>query len=163
MSGEELAQQAADRVREVIAAAERRASEIVQGAESEASQIRERAEADARQKLERARRALSELAGETPAPSPAPDPAPPAPAPDPGPPPAAPEPPAPKPAPLPESLPRPPTANSHGGEDSTARLVAMRMALDGKGRGEIEAELNQRLGDSDRGSMLDDVLARAAR
>lgn len=157
MSAEELAQQAADRVREVVAEAERRAAEIVQRAESEASQIRERAEADAREKLERARRALSDLAGEAPAP-PAPDPAPPPPAP-------APEPPAPAPDPTPppEPVPEQPAANSHASDDSAARLIAMKMALDGRGREEIEAELKQKLGDSDRGALLDDVLARAGK
>jgi cell division septum initiation protein DivIVA len=145
MSADDLARQAADHVRDVIAEAERAAAEIIERAESEAAQIRERAESEARDKLERARRALSELAGETPGPQPppVPDPTPPAPAPPP-------EPPA-------------PAANSHGSDDSAARLMAMKMALDGKARDQIATELNQKLGDADRGALLDDVLTRAGR
>jgi hypothetical protein len=159
VAAEELAQQAAERVREVIADAERQASEIVKRAEDEAAHIRERAESEAREKLERARRALSELAGETP------DPRPPAP---------TPEPPTPRPDPTPpaEPVPEPPSAadgaasvpaSGNGGDDSAARLVAMKMALDGSDRAQIEAELDSKFGASDRGALLDDVLARAGR
>ena len=158
-NAEELAKQAGDRVREVFAEAERHAAEIVQRAEQEAVQVRERAEGEAREKIERARRALSELAGETP---------------DPRPPEPAPEPPTPRPDPTPptEPDPQPPSAvdgpagipsASNGGDDSAARLVAMKMALDGSDREQIAAELDAKFGASDRGPLLDDVLARAAR
>lgn len=143
-TSEQLAKQAADGVRALIADAERKAAEIIGRAEQEADQIRERAESEAREKLERARRALAELAGDG-APQP-PDP-PSAEAPDPRPP-----------MPTPE-----PAADSNGGDDSAARLVAMKMALDGKARDEISSELDSRFGASDRSGLLDDVLARAGR
>jgi hypothetical protein len=167
-NAEELARQAGDRVREVIAEAERQAAEIVERAEQEAGHIRERAEAEARDKLERARRALSELAGETP------DPRPPQPVPEPPTPRPDPTPPAPEPTPEPPTAvdPEPPSAvdgaatvpsASNGGDDSAARLVAMKMALDGSERERIAAELNSKFGSADRDSLLDDVLSRAGR
>ena len=66
-TADEMGKQAADRVREVVAEAERRAEEIVAQAESDADGIRQRAEADAEERIERAQSALRELAGETPA------------------------------------------------------------------------------------------------
>ena len=39
----------------------------------------------------------------------------------------------------------------------------MKLALDGKGRDEIAAELDSKFGAADRGALLDDVLARAGR
>ena len=140
----------------MIADAERHAAEIVERAEQEAAHIRERAESEARDKLERARRALSELAGETP------DPRPPEPAPQP---PTDPIPPS-------EPEPEPPSAadgaatvpsSSNGGDDSAARLVAMKMALDGSDREQIVAELDSKFGSADRSALLDDVLTRAGR
>jgi hypothetical protein len=165
-TSEKLAQQAADGVRALIADAERKAAEIVERAEQEADGIRERAESEAREKLDRARRALAELVD---------DEAPAAETPDPRPPMPTPQPPTPRPdpAPTPEPEPAPPSAadgaatvpatNSNGGDDSAARLVAMKMALDGKGREEITSELDSRFGASDRSALLDDVLARAGR
>jgi hypothetical protein len=158
-NAEQFAEQAAARVREVIADAERLADEIIERAEQEASHIRDRAEGEAREKLDRARRALSELAGETP------DPRPPAP---------TPEPPTPRPDPTPpvEPTPQPPSAvdgaatppaSTGNGDDSAARLVAMKMALDGRDREAIAAELDSKFGSSDRAALLDDVLARAGR
>ena len=161
MSAEELAQQAAERVREIVAEAERRAEEIVRGAETEAAQIKQRAEDEAREtreKLERARQALSELTAETPEP-PAPGPAPTPPGPDP-------MPPTPSPDPGPPGPPDPGpqiSANNSGGGDTAARLVAMKLAVDGKGREEIDAELSERFGPADRSELLDDVLARAGK
>jgi hypothetical protein len=165
-TSEQLAQQAADGVRALIADAERKAAEIVERAEQEASQIRERAESEAREKLDRARRALAELAGDE---SPAAD------TPDPQPPMPTPEPPTPRPdpTPVPEPDPAPPSAAdgpatapataSNGGDESAARLVAMKMALDGRGREEISSELDSRFGATDRSGLLDDVIARAGR
>ena len=137
---EDLAQKAAERVREVISEAEERAAEIVRRAEAEATEIRERAEADARERIERARRALSEPAGEAPS-TPAPVP----------------------PAPEPPSAADGAAPGSNAGDDSAARLVAMKMALDGGSREEIAAELESRFGASDRAALLDDVLSRAGR
>jgi hypothetical protein len=153
---EELAGQAAEAVRRVVAEAEAKAEEIVRDAEAEAKRIRDEAEAEARERIERARRALSELAGETPEPGPAPDPEP------------APEPqqnpqPQPVPTPDPEPPPQGPTAAGANGDDAAARLVAMKLAVDGKGREEIEAELSARFGPGDRSGLLDDVLSRAGR
>ncbi len=166
VSAEELAQQAAERVREVVAEAERRAEQVVRDAEAEAAQIRQRAEQDAqetREKLERARQALSELTAETPEP--------PAPGPDPTPPGPDPMPPTPGPSPGPEpGPPGPPdpgpqmnATNSSGGGDTAARLVAMKLAVDGRGRDEIESELAEKFGDADRSDLIEDVLARAGK
>jgi hypothetical protein len=146
---EELAAQAAEAVRRTVAEAEGKAEEIVREAEAEAKRIRDEAEAEARERIDRARRALSELAGETPAPDPDPEPAP------------QPQPtPAPDPAPPPQEHPTPGGAN---GDDAAARLVAMKLAVDGKGREAIEAELTERFGPGDRSGLLDDVLSRAGR
>jgi hypothetical protein len=156
---EQLAQQAADRVRDVVSSAERRASEIVRDAEAEAARIRESAEADAADRIEKAKATLRELAGETPGP---PAPGPPS---DPMPEPA-PEPPAPAPDPVPAPTPDPAppqivTEPSVNGNDAAARLAAMKLALDGKGRDEIAAQLEAKFGPGDRGALLDDVLSRA--
>jgi hypothetical protein len=153
---EELAGQAAEAVRRTVAEAEAKAEEIVRNAEAEAKRIRDEAEAEARERIERARRALSELAGETPEPGPAPDPEP-APEPQPNPQPQ------PVPTPDPEPPPQGPTAAGANGDDAAARLVAMKLAVDGKGREEIEAELSARFGPGDRSGLLDDVLSRAGR
>jgi outer membrane biosynthesis protein TonB len=166
---DELAGQAAEAVRRTVAEAEEKAAGIVREAEAaakrirdeveaEAKRIRDEAESEARERIERARRALSELAGETPPPRP--DPAPePSPQPDPQPEPA----PEPQPEPVPDPVPPEPTAAGANGDDAAARLVAMKLAVDGKGRAEIEAELSQRFGPGDRSGLLDDVLARAGR
>ena len=137
VSTDELAQQAADRVREVIADAERRAEEIIREAEAEAARIRETARAET------------------------PDPQPPSP---------VPEPPVPHPDPTPPADPIPeppaPTTLGNGAEatgDVAVRLMAMKLALDGKGREEIASELEAKFGAADRGALLDDVLARAGK
>ena len=41
--------------------------------------------------------------------------------------------------------------------------MAMKLALDGKGRDEIASELEAKFGAGDRGALLDDVLTRAGR
>jgi hypothetical protein len=160
MTADELAQQVAHRVRELIAEAEERAKRIVAEAEEAAETIRTETEADmrtlraeteadVRERLEAARRALE---GET----------------QPGAPEAPTGPPVPEPTPEPEPeepAPKPddtghPSAN---GDDQAARLVAMKMALDGKSREEIERELSDKLGPGDRTALLDEVLARAGK
>ena len=183
MSAEELAKQAADRVREVIGEAERAAEKVIREAEAEAKRIVGAAEGEAhelRERTERARAALSDLIGgsneptttgaarmASPEPPAAETPEPPVPSPDPSPPPQppTPEPPSPSPEPGPPSPPDPgPQMASNGGaDDAGARLVAMKLALDGKGRDEIAAELEQKFGPGDRAALLDDVLARAGR
>ena len=127
--------------------------------------------------MERAQAALRELAGETPAPpTPTPDPMPDPPTPDPEPPTPTPDPGPPAPGPQisaeDEASALPPSdadgaasvpAASGNGDDAAARLTAMKMALDGAGRDEIEAELESKYGAGDRGALLDDVLARAGK
>ena len=162
---DEIAARAADSVRQVIAEAEQRAAEIIgeaeaeaaglrQRAEADAAKIRERAEADARGQIEAAKRALDELGGtlvaaaseavpiaETPEPEPEPEP-------------------EPKTSDAPEAPISPPAGN---GEDAAERLVAMKLAVDGKDPAAIEAELIERFGPGDRTALLQDVLSRAAR
>jgi hypothetical protein len=155
---DELAAKAAEAVRRILAEAEDRAAEIVRDAEAKAGSIRERAEADARGQIEAAKRALDELGGtlvaaaseaipkaETPEPEPEAEPEP------------EPEPEAPG---APEAPISPPAGN---GNDAAARLVAMKLAVDGTDRAAIEAELNERFGAADRSALLDDVLSRATR
>ena len=164
-----MAAKAADAVRGIVAEAEDRAAEIIRDAdakaasireqaEAEAKRIRERAEGDARGQIEAAKRALDELGGtlvaaaseaipkaETPKPEPEPDPKPEQPSEPPG---------------SPETPVSPPPAN---GDDAAERLVAMKLAVEGKDRAAIEAELSEKFGASDRSALLDDVLSRAAR
>ena len=175
---DDLAAKAADAVRGIVAEAEDRAAEIIRDAdakaarireqaEAEAKRIRERAEGDARGQIEAAKRALDELGGtlvaaaseaipkaETPeAETPEPESEP---APEPDPKPEQPsEPPG-----SPETPVSPPPAN---GDDAAERLVAMKLAVEGRDRAAIEAELSERFGASDRSALLDDVLSRAAR
>lgn len=186
-SAEELAAQVADAVRRAVTDATARAEEIVREAESEAArireraegeaaQIRERAERDARGQIDAARRALDELGGSLAAAVSAAAPGAEAPAaepegesePDPAeaePPtesPGAPEAPISPPAPEPEQAaveqPAEPAGN---GDEAAVRLVAMKLAVDGKGRAAIDAELTEKFGPGDRTALLDDVLARA--
>jgi len=166
---DQLAAQAAETVKRVIAEADSRAAEIVQDAEAkaasireqaeaEAVQIRKRAEADARGQIEAAKRALDELGGTLVAAAseavpiaeadPEPEPEPPEPAP-------VPETPV-----VPEAAVSPPTGN---GEDAAERLVAMKLAVDGKDPATIEAELIERFGPGDRSALLKDVVGRASR
>jgi hypothetical protein len=175
---EDLAAKAADAVRRVIAEAEERAAEIVRDAEAKASsiqdqaeaegsQIRERAERDARAQIEAAKRALDELGGtlaaavssalpksESESPETEQEPAP---EPEPT---SEPEPPA-----APEAPTSPPAdaAPAGNGDDAAERLVAMKLAVEGKDREAIEAELAEKFGSADRSAMLDDVLSRATR
>jgi vacuolar-type H+-ATPase subunit H len=179
---DELAARAADAVREVVAEAEGRATEIIRDAEAkaasireqaeaEAAQIKERGEADARAQIEAAKRALDELGGtlvaaateaipksETPDPDAEPEPQPePGPDPDPEP---APEPEQPAESPGAPETPVSPPAGSEG--DAAERLVAMKLAVDGKDPAAIEAELIERFGPGDRSALLRDVVTRAA-
>jgi hypothetical protein len=170
---DDLAAKAAETVRRIVAEGEDRAAEIVRDAkakavsireqaEAEAKQIRERGEADARGQIEAAKRALDELGGtlvaaasdalpkaETPEPEPEPEPE------------LDPEPqPEPESPGAPEAPISPPAGN---GNDAAARMVAMKLAVDGKDRAAIEAELNEKFGAADRTDLLDDVMSRATR
>ncbi|HEY6772286.1 MAG TPA: hypothetical protein VI035_07530 [Solirubrobacterales bacterium] len=163
-SADQLANQAAEAVRRVIAEAEEEAAEIVRDAEAkaasirdqaqvEASQIRERGEADARAQIEAAKRALDELGGTLAAAASAAVPS------------ADATPTEPEPEPEPESEPEPePAARAAGnGDDAAERLVAMKMAVDGKDQAAIEAELGEKFGPRDRTELLKDVLSRVPR
>ncbi len=106
--------------------------------------------------------ALRELSAEDPVPRPPniPEPTPP-PIPEPEPPPTPePQPPTPDPPPAPPD-PQPPQFSSNG--EDTVRLMALKMAIDGSTREQIEAELTTKYGAGDRAALLDEVLARAGR
>jgi outer membrane biosynthesis protein TonB len=192
MALEDLAQQAADAVREAVTAAEKRAGEIVADAEAkakeivaaaerEAESVRSRAETDAGKRLKEVRAALDDLQGKLggevePGPVTVPEPEPPT-TPEPGPEPVpepGPEPvPEPSPEPIPEPSPPPDEADppspdvgaalngETGGDKAAARLVAMKMALDGSSREEIDGHLAAKYGLEDNEKLLDDVLSRA--
>jgi hypothetical protein len=174
---QDLAEKAADAVRAVISEAEERAAEIVRDAEAkaaslreqaeaEAAQIRKRAESDARDQIEAAKRALDELGGNLVAavssalpkseaePQPAETEEEPETEPEP---PAAPE--APTSPPVEEPAPDQ-TSGGSNGDDAAERLVAMKLAVDGKDRAAIEAELTEKFGAGDRSELVSDVLAR---
>jgi hypothetical protein len=168
---DQLAAQAAETVRRLIAEAETRAAEILseaaaeaarvrQTAEADAAQARERAEADARAQIEAAKRALDELGGTLAAAASAAIPgAESTPAqrerqPDPESSSAEPE-------PEPEAPADAPAAGN--GDEAAVRLVAMKLAVEGKDPAAIEAELIERFGPGDRTDLLKDVLSRVAR
>lgn len=161
MDPEQIGQDVAERVRGVIAKAQERAAKIVREAEADSKRIRESAEAEARERLADVRAALDELQGTLsagassksevePGPVMVPEPEPP----------ATPEP---EPPPIPE--PTPASISANGGEPNpdkaAARLVAMKMALDGASREEIDAHIAQNYDVENRDKLLDDVLARA--
>lgn len=163
---DDLAAKAAETVRRVVAEAEDRAAEILreaeakaasirEQAEAEAKQIRERGEADARAQIEAAKRALDELGGTLVAAAseaipksetlePEPDRVPEV---------------APEPEPEPEAPVSPSAAN---GGDAAERLVAMKLAVEGKNPAAIEAELIEKFGPGDRAELLRDVVSRVA-
>jgi hypothetical protein len=179
-NSDDLAAKAAEAVRRIVAEAEDRAAEIIRDAEAkaasvreqaeaEAAQIRERAEGDARAQIEAAKRALDELGGtlaaaassalpqaesepqenETDQPAE---------------PPAAPEAPVSPPAePEPEPEPEQAAPSTGNGDDATERLLAMKLAVDGKDQAAIEAELTEKFGARDRAGLLKDVLSRVPR
>jgi hypothetical protein len=169
MSVEDLAQQAADSVRKVIAEAQKEATKIISAAEKEAEGIRARAEAEARDQVEGARKALEDLTArfgsgsgtESTATASPPSPPPPKPAEDVAEAPTSP--------PVEEAAEADPVKaeaaafKSEGDDSQAARLVAMKMALDGAARDEIAAELESSYSLTDRDALLDDVLAKAGK
>jgi hypothetical protein len=52
---------------------------------------------------------------------------------------------------------------ANGGNDQAARLVAMKMAIDGSSREQIEGELAAKFGSADRSGLLEEVFSRAGR
>jgi outer membrane biosynthesis protein TonB len=177
-----VAADAGQRVSEILEAAERKAEEIEAEARLHAGSALQDA-ADALAKLsEQLRGRASGLDAEVmpepqvpqpevePGPVTVPEPAPPA-EPEPGPVPV-PEPtpdpvPEPTPDPVPEPLPIPPSQPEQpaatNGDEAGARLVAMKMALDGSSREEVEKALADRYQLGDAAKLLDDVFARAGR
>jgi DivIVA domain-containing protein len=187
-----LAAVAAEQVSGIIAAAEEKAREIEADARREAEELLTSARAQAREQVERAQRSVASLVGqadelrervagmardvggsepaaETPGPQPVPEPGPePVPEPEPPTPEVDPTPvvvPEPQPEPVPEPMPDPPApAAVNGSEDEqAARLVAMKMALDGSSREEIAAHLQQNYRVADSDGLLDAVLAHAGK
>ena len=189
-SADELAAQAADAVRRIVSEAEARAAEILReaeadavrirrAAEAESTKIREHAEGDARKQIDAARRALDELGGTLAAAAsavPGPESAPPhaarepeATSESPGGPetPITPPPETPAPEEPEQLVAEQPTEESAGsaenGGDAAERLVAMKLAVEGRDPAAIEAELVERFGPGDRSALMRDVLSRVAR
>ena len=161
MAGEEIVREVTERVREAIEVAEKRAREIVRRAETEAQRIRAEAEATASRRLDEVQKALDDLQGRlsgaarsevTPGPAKGPEPeSAPAPAatPEPAPPPVEADPPPPEPA------------NGGGdGQEAAARLVAMKLALDGTAREEARRQLATDYDLADLDALLEDVYSR---
>ena len=65
--------------------------------------------------------------------------------------------------PLPEPTPDEPPPAAANGDDAGARLVAMKMALDGASREEITEHLAESYDLADAETLLDDVFARVRR
>jgi DivIVA domain-containing protein len=163
---------------EVLAAAKTQARDQIERAQrsvaklvGQADDLRERIGAMADEVI-----GPAQAAAETPQPEPVPEPQP-EPVPEPAPPqpeidptpvvvpePEPPREPEPGPVTIPEPAPdQPAPAAANGAEDQAARLVAMKMALDGSPRDEIAEHLaaNYELGDSD--GLLDAVFERAGK
>jgi hypothetical protein len=168
-NAEHLAAQAAEAVRRAVSEAESRAADVLREAEAtaasirrqaeaEASQIRQRAEKDARAQIEAAKRALDELGGTLAAAATAAIPKGEAPAIEPQPEPGA----QPAPEPEAEAPAEPATAAAENG-DAAERLVAMKLAVDGRDPAAIEAELIEKFGPGDRTELLKEVLSRVPR
>ncbi len=182
MDSESFVTEVADKVRAIVSEAEQKAAQIIDDAERQANEIRDRAESEGRERLAEVRDALDDLQGKlgtsngarsevNPGPVVVPEPQPPSPGPTPDPvPEPTPEPPSePTPPVIPEPTPPPdegtPPSIAAGGksDDATsARLVAMNMALDGASREAIEAHLAEHYAIDDSGVIVDDVLALAA-
>ena len=188
-----LAEVASEKVASIVEAAEAKAKEIEADARREADELLSNARDQARDQLERAQRSVANLIGEAddlrerigamaqdviggegsraetePGPQPVPEPAPPQPEVDPTPvtvpeptPPLEPEP---EPPTIPEPQPEPPTpAAANGADDQAARLVAMKMALDGSSREDIAKHLAANYELADTGQLLDAVFERAGK
>jgi hypothetical protein len=189
----EAIDEAQRQAQEILSEAQAQAEQVRAEAErlrGEAERIRADAEADARRRLDEVQTALADLQGRLggtpeaevhPGPVTVPEPEPPQtpePLPDPTPEPT-PEPvPEPTPEPVPEPTPPPETpetpepvssaaeANGDdvaGGDDSAARLVAMKLALDGTSREAAKAQLAAEYDVADLDKLLEDVYSRASK
>ncbi len=172
MDAEDLIRQTSDSVRAALEAAQRRADEIVGEAEAEAQRIRGRAEAEARERLDQVRQALEQLEAGLGAKS------------------APPKSQSAEPRPAPaeaasgnvsteelvqrlkaggegaNSQPQPPAAapnETSSDEAGAARLVAMKLALDGTSRAQAREQLAADYQVADLDSLLDEVYAKAGK
>ena len=182
MDAEELIKQTAERVRAALDSAQERADQIVREAEQEAQRIRSRAEAEARERLE------AGLRGGSAPQEPSPEPKPQATQPEPEQSASDPEPREPEPAPtepeperasteeLIEKLkagghsanaepePAAPASSEAASDDAgAARLVAMKLALDGTTRDEARRQLAADYEVADLDSLLEEVYAKAGK
>ena len=192
MDAEELIRQTSESVRSALDAAQKRADEIVREAEAEAKRIRGKAEAEARERLDQVREALGRLeaglrGGSAPQ-EPSAEPEPQAAGPEPEQPASDPEPREPDPAPTEPEPARASTeelierlkaggqsANAElepaaaapseaaGDDAGAARLVAMKLALDGTARDEARKQLAADYEVADLDSLLDEVYAKAGK
>jgi outer membrane biosynthesis protein TonB len=173
------------RARDIVAEAEAQAERVRAEAEDAAKRIRAEAEGQAQKRLEEVRRTLDELRGRLsdteaaeaagatdgaqtaevdPAPVTIPEPEPPQ-TPEPMPEPA-PEPmpePVPEPSPPPGETDVPSAATANGGSDAAARLVAMKLALDGASRDEARRQLAADYDVSDLDALLEEVYAKTGK
>jgi cell division septum initiation protein DivIVA len=160
MDAEQLIKQTSEAVRSALEAAQRRANEIVREAEAEAQRIRGQAEAEARERLDQVRQALERLeaglgAGSAPrqpsaeATQQAAE--------------AMPQPQEPE-SDEREPEPAAPTPHLAPRDDAgAARLVAMKLALDGASRDEARKQLAADYEVEDLDSLLDEVYAKAGK
>jgi DivIVA domain-containing protein len=163
---DELLSNSRAQARDQIERAQRSVAKLI----GQADELRERVGAMAREVG-----GSDETSAETPAPEPVPEPGP-QPVPEPAPPQPeidpspviVPEPgpqpvPEPEPPTVPEPHPEPPAPAANGADEQAARLVAMKMALDGSSREEIEKHLAVKYELADPGKLLDAVFARAGK
>lgn len=188
-----LADVAAQKVASIVEAAEAKAKEIEADARREADELLSSARTQARDQIERAQRSVAKLIGQAdelrervgamarevggeedprdetePGPQPVPEPAPPQPEVDPTPvivpEPTPPREPEPEPPTIPEPQPEPPApAARNGADEQAARLVAMKMALDGSPRKDVAKHLAANYELADTGELLDAVFERAGK
>ena len=174
-----LADTAGAKVAGILEAAEAKAREIEADARRQADDLLSSARAEAQKQVERAQASVSNLVGqadelrervsamarevgapgslrgETPGPQPVPEPGP-----QPVPEPAPPEPEIdPSPVTVPEPEPPPPAAGN-GADEAAARLVAMKMALEGSSRDEVQRHLAEKYDLANSATLLDEVFAR---
>jgi outer membrane biosynthesis protein TonB len=181
------AQQQADEIVKEAEAQAKRVREEAERLRGDAERIRADAEADARRRLDEVQTALKDLQGRLsgkpssevdpgpvkvpePTPEPVPEPTPepvPEPTPEPVPEPTpepVPEPtPEPTPEPVPEPTPPVETPAANGDADSAARLVAMKLALDGTSREDAREQLATEYEVTDLDGLLDDVYSKAGK
>jgi len=188
-----LAEVASEKVASIVEAAEAKAKEIEADARREADELLLSARSQARDQMERAQRSVAKLIGQAdelrervgamardvggdeeprgemePEPPLVPEPAPPQPEVDPSPV-IVPEPaparePEPEPATIPEPEPdQPAPAAVNGADEQAARLVAMKMALDGTSREEVAKHLADKYHLGHSNELLDAVFERVGK